>query len=380
MTVSQELYKDGKFTSNELNDPSDPKEAGLVLCFGERLILSDPGFYELMISRYPSAQIMLCSTAGEILAKYVYDDTVSITAITFDKTKLKSTSVNIKGFSDSFQAGKDIMKALDADDLAYVLILSDGSIANGSQLVLGMEESNRRKVPITGGMAGDGVRFEKSVVGLNGPVQAGTIAAMGFYGKDLVVTHSSMGGWDMFGPERTVTKSIDNKLFGIDNRSALDLYKIYLGKHVNELPGAALLFPLSVKLPGHDIPLVRTILSIDPEDDGMVFSGDVPQGSLVRFMKANFDKLVGAAAIAADHNFNELSHRPPKLALLISCVGRKIILDKRIEEEVESVADIFGESTFLTGFYSYGEISPLMKCEPCQLHNQTMTITTLDES
>jgi hypothetical protein len=217
-------------------------------------------------------------------------------------------------------------------------------------------------------------------VGLNGPATEGNIAAVGFYGKNLMVTHGSMGGWEMFGPERSVSRAHANKLYEIDGKNALEIYKMYLGKYADELPGSALLFPLSVKLPGQEEPVVRTILSIDTTDNSMVFAGDVPEGSLVRFMKANFDKLIDAATQAAQMTFTKPFSRSPRLALLISCVGRKIILDNRIEEEVDAIADTFGESTFLTGFYSYGEISPLARNKPCELHNQTMTITTLDES
>jgi hypothetical protein len=60
-------------------------------------------------------------------------------------------------------------------------------------------------------------------------------------------------------------------------------------------------------------------------------------------------------------------------------VGRKLVLKQRIEEEVEAIRDVFGDGTVLTGFYSYGEISPFAPGEPCALHNQTMTITTFTE-
>jgi hypothetical protein len=95
-------------------------------------------------------------------------------------------------------------------------------------------------------------------------------------------------------------------------------------------------------------------------------------------MKGNFDKITAAAASAAQQS--KTGTRPPKLALLISCVGRKLILETRTEEELEAVAEVFGKSTLLTGFYSYGELSPNLKGSKCQLHNQTMTITTFDEN
>jgi hypothetical protein len=112
----------------------------------------------------------------------------------------------------------------------------------------------------------------------------------------------------------------------------------------------------------------------------MIFAGDVPEGSQVRFMKANFDRLIHAASQASTDTFVMNATPSPKLALLISCVGRKLILDKRVEEEVAAVSEAFGEKTMLTGFYSYGEISPFSPSSQCELHNQTMTITTFDEN
>lgn len=188
-----------------------------------------------------------------------------------------------------------------------------------------------------------------------------------------------MGGWDVFGPEREITRSASNVLYKIDGHNALELYKKYLGDYARELPGSALLFPLSMILPGSDVPLVRTILSINNEEASMTFAGDVPQGAKVRFMKANFDRLVDAAGNAAKNSALSDIGEMPQLALLISCVGRKLILDKRVEEEVAAVADTFHNKTLLAGFYSYGEISPYSAHARSELHNQTMTITTFSE-
>jgi len=379
MKIESLLIKDGQTLADEKNDLLDRDKADLVIGFGARTRLVGTEIYEYLSAMYPNAIILLCSTAGEIFGNSVHDESISVTAISLQKTKLKSVSVDIQNHDSSFSAGQELFGLLDNEGLSYVLVLSDGSTVNGSELVRGMEGSNKGRVPITGGLAGDAARFETTLVGLNGPAQTGKIAAIGFYGKDLLITHGSMGGWDMFGPERKVTRAKANKLFEIDGNNALELYKIYLGKYADELPGSALLFPLAVTLPGHNESVVRTILSIDATDQSMVFAGDVPEGSLVRFMKANFDKLIDAATQAALQSFSERIEYTPKLALLISCVGRKIILDKRIDEEVDAISDTFGDSTFLTGFYSYGEISPLSRNNPCELHNQTMTITTIDE-
>lgn len=183
----------------------------------------------------------------------------------------------------------------------------------------------------------------------------------------------------MFGPEKTVTGSKGNQLYGVNGESALDIYKKYLGPYAEELPGSALLFPLSVTLSPEREPVVRTILSIDNESKSMVFAGDVPEGSKVRFMKANFDKLIDAASMAAQQTISAAQNLNPTFALLVSCVGRKLILESRVEEEVEAVQEVLGSRTLMSGFYSYGEISPFLQNTACELHNQTMTITTFYE-
>ena len=111
----------------------------------------------------------------------------------------------------------------------------------------------------------------------------------------------------------------------------------------------------------------------------MTFAGDMPAGAYARLMKANFDRLIDGAAGAAKVSYEAVGSIAPDLALLISCVGRKMVLQQRIEEEVEGVRDVLGRHTVLTGFYSYGEISPFTPSARCELHNQTMTITTFAE-
>ena len=111
----------------------------------------------------------------------------------------------------------------------------------------------------------------------------------------------------------------------------------------------------------------------------MTFAGDIPQGTFARFMKANYDRLIDGAITAAKLSQISVCSSSPELALLISCVGRKLVLKQRVEEEVEGVRDVLGTNTILTGFYSYGELCPAVPGGKCELHNQTMTITTFSE-
>jgi hypothetical protein len=379
MKVSSYLYINGNIEKSKNENFVDTNKCQLLIGFGEKKYLIENPTFEGLKKKFPNATIALCSTAGEIFASEVLNNSLTLTAIEFEKTKVQSANINISQYKSSFEAGVALIQKLDQKDLKYVFVLSDGGRVNGRELVRGIETIINHKIPVTGGLAGDGTDFQSTLVGLNEDPKTGNILAVGLYGNNIKIGHGSMGGWEMFGLEKKITKSISNELFEIDNANALDIYKEYLGKYANELPSSALLFPLSIKLNESENPIVRTILSINNETKSMIFAGDVPEGSKVRFMKANFDKLIDAASDAAESSLVNLKESTPKLAILISCVGRKIILDKRIDEEVEAVINVLGTDAVITGFYSYGEISPLHPNTKCELHNQTMTITTFDE-
>ncbi|MBI3450410.1 MAG: FIST C-terminal domain-containing protein [Acidobacteria bacterium] len=379
MKLEQSRWIDGDGWDSELGEILGDS-AQLVLLFGSRAALAGDGRMEQIRESYPRAHLLGCSTAGEIRGTQVSDDSLVATAVAFERTRLAGSRVAIEDASDSRRAGETLGRALDPDGLVHVFVLSDGVRVNGSELVRGLTETLPAGVTITGGLSGDGSRFERTLVVWDGPAAPNTIAALGFYGDSIRVGFASLGGWDSFGPERRVTRSSGNVLFELDGRSALELYKKYLGEHASGLPATGLLFPLSVRTAAGDPGVVRTILSVSESEQSLTFAGDVPEGSFARLMKANFDRLVDGAMGAARNCLGTDGPRPVDLAILISCVGRKLILKQRVEEEVEGVREVLGASTVLTGFYSYGEISPFTPNARCELHNQTMTITTLSES
>jgi hypothetical protein len=374
--------KQHHFLNNSWKDsPSDlnPEKCQLVLVFGAPEYIVKKEIYDYLKDIYPKADIVFSSTAGEIINDSVFDNSIAVTAVELEKTTVKCMKTNISEHSNSFETGSYLIKQLKKDDLKGLFIVSDGTFINGSELVDGFNKGNSSLVPITGGLAGDGARFEKTFTGLNDIPSEGNVVAIGFYGKEMQIGHGSFGGWDEFGHERIITRSDKNVLFEIDHKNALDLYKQYLGDYVNELPGSALLFPLSIRINDCDKNLVRTILSVNDENKSMTFAGNLPQGSRVRLMKANFDKLVDAASTAAANSFTSIQNQEPNLAILISCVGRKLILQERTDEEVQAAKEVLGSKTAITGFYSYGEISPFNVSTQCELHNQTMTVTTFTE-
>lgn len=367
-----------QWIKHPLNKSVKYDQVKLVLCFAEKEILQKEKTHEILDEKFPNADIVICSTAGEIYQNTVHESSLTVVALEFDKTDLASASVNIRDFSDSYSAANGLVNKLPKEDLKYIMVFSDGSLVNGSELVKGLNDAVGKDILITGGLAGDAANFQSTLTGLNENASEGNIIAIGFYGHQILVTHGSKGGWDMFGLEKEITKSATNILYEIDGNNALDFYKRYLGPDVENLPASALLFPLAVTEPGAERHVVRTILSINEEEKSMTFAGDVPIGSKVRLMKANFDKITDAASKAAFNSIKD-NNLKPDFSLLISCVGRKLILGPRIEEEVEIVGETFNNETVMAGFYSYGEISPFNEGGNCQLHNQTMTITSFYE-
>jgi len=377
MKIEQKQYKNGVWQTklSEVNSAS----CQLVIVFGAPELVSQPDIIDYLSNEYGNAQIVFASTAGEIINESVLDSTIISTAVEFEKTKIQSLKTNIDQHENSYQAGKYLAKKLPSIDLQGIFIISDGTLVDGGEFTRGLNENCKHPVPITGGLAGDAARFQKTLTGLNEMPAQGNIIAVGFYGSHLLIGHGSLGGWDEFGYEREITKSNKNILYDIDGKNALELYKNYLGDYANELPGSALLFPLSIREKNSDKYLIRTILAVDNENQSMVFAGNIPQGSKARLMRANINKLIEASAIAAKNSIEAMGLVKPQLTIMISCIGRKIILDSRTSEEVESAMSIIGEDVPISGFYSYGGISPFGAGLPCELHNQTMTITTFAE-
>jgi hypothetical protein len=350
----------------------------LVFAFASPALVRDPQTWENLRSRWPTAALVAASTAGEICGTHVLDDTVATTAIELEKTRVRAVRVEVPEGDASDATGVLLAERLAGEGLRHVFVLSDGLKVNGSSLVRGLREHLPKGASVTGGLCGDGSRFERTHVCLDRLEEQAGVVGIGFYGEHLKVGMGSMGGWDSFGPERRVTRSEGNVVFELDGESALALHQRYLGEHAAGLPASGLLFPLTVRAKRDEPGVVRAILAVDRERGSLTFAGDVPAGYYARLMRANFDRLVDGSSGAARTARDALS-TAPELAILVSCVGRKLVLKQRIEEEIEGAEAALGSGTVMTGFYSYGEIAPLASDGRSELHNQTMTITAFAE-
>jgi hypothetical protein len=373
-----QLSPDGAWTDSA--GELAPCDAQLVLAFGIRELLEAPELYQRVSERFPAAHVVMASTSGNLLDQMIDDSGVICTALELEKSSLRVVSGNLSAYPDLATLSRCLADELLEPDLKHIFILSDGGMVNGTVLIDAINAKLPPGATVTGGLAGDGTAFVKTVVGLNAPPSSGTIVAIGFYGAALQVGIGSSGGWTRFGPERVVTKSEGNCLHELDGKPALQLYKTYLGDQAPGLPASALRFPLSVTSPGSSGPVVRTILSIDELTHQMTFAGDIPKGAKAQLMRASYEDLIDGAQQAAQQAGQAQSGLVgAELVLCVSCVGRRIVLDQRTEEELECVREVCGEGAVLCGFYSYGELAPSRPQECCQLQNQTMTITRLCE-
>jgi len=378
MKVSQGVLRDSLEWQLASAD-SEIETPQLVLMFGSPSMLLNPEVQSKLKSMFKSARVVGCSTAGEIAGTRVYDESVVVTAVEFKSTQVELAVLEINDLEESYSVGSRIASHLIGEDLKHVFVLADGLNVNGSELARGLTETLPAGVAVTGGLAADADRFTRTLILADDRLSSNLVVAVGLYGKGLQVGYGTLGGWDPFGPERVITASQGSTLYEMDGKPALELYKLYLADQAEGLPGTGLLFPLSIRSPLSDESIVRTILGIDEEAGSITFAGDVPSGSFARLMKANFDRLVDGATGAAKASTASLGDGAAELAVLISCVGRKMVLQQRIEEEVEGVRRVLGAGAVLSGFYSYGELSPLVEDATCKLHNQTMTITTFRE-
>jgi len=368
-----------KMGIGKLPSKSPLPEANWVLVFGSVKRFQERGFTKALQKRYPSAQIIGCTTAGEITADGVYDESVHITAMLWERSSLRFIEKPVNSMAQSHALGSLLASELQQDDLRGVFVLSDGLNVNGSELVEGIQEVLPH-VPITGGLAGDNANFTQTYLLNNDHVLDKVVIAVGIYGKDAVITSGAMGGWKPYGPPRKVTRAIKNIVYELDNKPALPLYKMYIGHYANTLPASGLNFPFAIMTEDKKINVIRTLLAVNDADSSLTFAGNVENGSTVRFLKSDHDMLVNGASEAArqiiekDVNLNDRA-----LAICVSCVGRKLVMAEQVSDEVYAIQRLLGPQTGITGFYSNGEVCSGEDDEHSQLHNQTMTIAYLSE-
>lgn len=350
----------------------------LVLVFGPRERLCNAAEMTAIVSAFPGAKLVGCSTAGNITREGATDEALTLTTLTMDSTHLRTRRVAVEDPSRSREAGFALARLLETPDLRYLLVLSGGLHVNGSELVNGLRLGMGSDIPFTGGLAADGGRFQKTVMVDNDGAREGFVVGVGFYGHALRVQHVSIGGWQPLGEPHTVTRAKGNVVYEMDGKPALDMYASLLGEASKSLPTSALVYPLAFHLTGDDLGLNHTVVAIDREKRTLTFAGNIPHGGKVHLLRADPAQLVSSAKLATKMTLGKLAP-PAEVALLVSGMGRKQLLQAQTPQEVQAVAEELPGTPVLTGFYAHGEFGRYEPTGRCELHNQTLTVTTLAE-
>lgn len=366
--------------------PTDPSWDGpqtLVLAFFAPEMALNQQALVLLRSAFPQSYLLGASTGGEILGARLDDQTVAVAVLKFATTKLALAKEEAAEFGSSRKTAERLGHSLSHPDLKGVFVLASGLAVNGTEAVRGLNLALKSQVSISGGVAAGGDRAKPAFTLSTAPGEpldfnSHQIVGIGFRGKAIRLRSAWGGGWTPFGLERQVTRSRGNILYELDRKPALALYKTYLGDRAQDLPVSALLFPLAVR--DHQAygseALVRSVLAVDETEQSLIFGGDIPEGAFVQLMHSSVDRLIEAAAEAGEHLGG--AGAAPGLCISVSCMGRRVVLGERTEEELEAVVDALPEGTQQVGFYSLGELSPGTTGE-CHLHNQTMTLTLIQE-
>lgn len=380
MKTQQVKLNKTNFSADDFKDLSSLNPQ-LVTVFGAVKYFEDLTLGKKLKEYFKDAHIIGCSTAGEISEDGVFDETLIVTAVHFKNPHFKSFYSSISKLDESSIAGEKLATGIVQQDLNGLFVLGQGVNINGSALISGIHSKVGGKVVITGGLAGDGGAFKKTYVLSNELVSSEIIACVALYGTDVKLGFGSMGGWEPFGPPRKVTKASSNILFELDGEPALEIYKKYLGAHAKDLPSSGLLFPFAIlKNETDQSGLIRTILGVNEQDGSLVFAGDIPQNGFLRLMHSKNSGLVSGAEQAARKAWNmQDKAQNNEFSILVSCVGRKLVMGHDVDDEVDAVKNIL-KNSLVTGFYSYGEICPHTVVDDCKLHNQTMTITRFIEA
>lgn len=384
MILSAHTYSSDDQTWSDSHTLSQQADHVAIFAFGDHTHFRNQTALHQLHTLNPEAHLIGCSTAGEILQGHVYDESLHAVRVEFEHSRLKSFSITLQDDISDRDTGKQLGQQIcESEQPAMVYILAEGVRINGDYFLEGLNATIPSDVLIVGGLAGDDASFEETFVVHNNTVNSRSVVALAIYGDYLSTVQSSEGGWDTFGPLRSVTRSEEATVYELDGQPALDLYKKYLGDLATDLPASGLRFPLAITTsPSQNCKdhIVRTILAVDEEEHSITFAGNIPQGSTVWLMKANLENLISGAEDASQVLINHAPSDTPMLALAVSCVGRKLVMGERTEEELDLLWESLPKGSILTGFYSFGEIAPgTTNPSRSVLHNQTMTLTMIYE-
>jgi len=349
----------------------------LVLAFGLANIGDKSGPLEDLAHAYPQSHILGCGASRLLRGSIRTEGDLLVTVARFERTGLHTAWADLA--TGSFAAGAALGQQLLKPELRAIIVVGDGAAVEGDALLGGLVGSVPDHVAISGGFT---PAEAKAWVMASQIVKPGIVAAIGLYGKHLVVGRATRSGFEPFGPERHATRASGRTLYELDGKSALSVYAEYLGQKLGDLTaGSPLPFPVSCRVPDRAEPIVRMPVSFDPHAQSLTFAGDVPSGSIVRLMRASPERLLNEARAAATAAAKPLAAlTSDTLVLAVSSIGRaKALGDEDVEETVSVMEGLPSDrGSHVTGFYAVAELGP-NAAGRTELSNESLSLTCISE-
>lgn len=352
------------------------EKASLVLFAFSRVDMQD-NYLSILTKYFPTAQIVLFSTSGHFIGDQIEDAEALVAVINLEKSRIETKLFRSSDYSSDTLLGEAIGHSVQ-DDAKCLLLISDGSLINGTELINGLNDHIHKSVKIVGGMAGDGARFEKTFVGLNAVPETGVVATIAFYGENLEINSNHDAAWSSLGLEFRITESERNLLIGLNNKNAYSVLREFMDSDSDEsFTRDMLYYPFFLEDNASE-GVIRTPIAVDHVKKSITYAGNMPIGSTVKLMKSRTMQLLDSTMNLANTCHDEKASN--QFVLAISCIGRRVVLEEMANEEFTELANVFGKDTHYFGFYSYGEFSRSGLESNCKLHNQTLTLAIITEN
>lgn len=349
---------------------------------------------EGIVSVVGDVQMVGGTTAGEISTYGLGEGSVVICLIRSNRLSFKAAK--IAGMTKDEKscginlAGK-ILENTDKNKAKSLILFPDGLGGDGVALLDGVQSVLSSSFEVAGGFLGDDGRFKETFQFYNGSCYRGDlVTGMLISGDDHYVTSTGVAsGFESIGGKIYCTRAEKNVVQEFDNTPALDFYKDLLGdERSKRLPGICLEYPFGLidskaNIGNYEYFQLRCGLSVNEEDGSITLAGAIPKGSAITLTTASRSDIINGARQAAVQAKEGLKGAVPKLVLMFSCIGRKIVLGRRTSEEINIVRQTFGEDVPVLGFYTYGEIGPIDKnkneLKAARFHNETVVLWVLGE-
>jgi PAS domain S-box-containing protein len=342
-------------------------QAGIVYAgaqFNHQLML------DMINDAFPGIQLMGCTTAGDYSGGHGFsDDTITLTTlsssdIAFGTGVGRDLSVDYKMAVDA--AVEAARNRLDQDP-ALCLAFPEGHDIRFEPILKRLGSKLGRDCPVFGGAAGTHWTDNTGVFQFLGRDVLTDAMPILLISGPVRYAFSIANSWRPVGRKAVVTRAKDRVVYKIDDFNAVDFYRHYLGHH--EEPARE--FILAVYEPGRDEFLVRA--PIQYRDDGSIlFSESIPEGANVQLTEATRDDLVHDTLTTAESLADSVKNWRPAIAFAFSCAFRKEILGTAAGKEVETLKEVFPPGLPIVGFYSFGEIAPLVPGGESLAHGATL--------